>query len=79
MHACVVVGVPMDGEEGLGSFGRVLWVGDHLGGASEQNVTGLLDYWRLKICLRSLGWGWDEACIQVQTKGRSLRTTFLLI
>ena len=26
-----------------------------------------------------IGWGWDEACIQIQTKGRNLRTAFLLI
>ena len=26
-----------------------------------------------------IGWGWGEACIQVQTEGRSLRTTLLLL
>ena len=26
-----------------------------------------------------IGWGWDEACIQIQTKGRNLRTFALLL
>ena len=30
-------------------------------------------------CLRSSGGGWDEACIQIQTKGRSPKTTLQLI
>ena len=32
-----------------------------------------------KICLKSLGGGWGEDRIQVQTKGWSLRTILLLI
>ena len=26
-----------------------------------------------------IGWGWDEACIQIQTKGKCLKTTLQLI
>ena len=37
----------------------------------------MLDWWRWKNCLRSLGGGWDEAYIEIQTKGRSLRTALL--
>ena len=44
----------------------------------RQNEAGWLDEWRREICLRSLGGGWGETCIQVQTKGRSLRTPLLL-
>ena len=76
----MVVGVPVGDHEwrgGLGEFGEITWVGDCLGGPSEQ--AGLLDYWRPEICLRSLGGGWGEAYIQVQTKGRSVRTFLLLI
>ena len=38
-----------------------------------------LTSWRSKNRLRSLGGGWDEACIQIQTKGKSLRTALRLI
>ena len=46
---------------------------------SQQNEAGLLDQWKCENCLRSLGAGWGEACVQIQTKGGSLRTALLLI
>jgi len=45
----------------------------------HQKEGGLLDWWRSEIRLRSLGGGWGEACILVQNKARSLRTTLLAI
>ena len=41
------------------------WVGDRR--EAHQNKAGLLNYQRHGICLRSLGGGWNEACIQVLT------------
>ena len=42
---------------------------------SHHNKAGLLDQWRRE----RLGEGWDEACIQILTKGRGARTALLLI
>ena len=43
---------------------------------SHEHKAGLLDQRRCENCLRFLGGGWDEACIQIQAKGKGSRTPF---
>ena len=74
----VVVKVPVrEHREGNpGNFGRSLKL--IISQEGYQNEAGFLDYWWCELSLRSLAGGWGEACIQAQTKGRSLRTTLLI-
>ena len=39
----------------------------------------MLHLWRCRNCLRLLVGVWDEACFQIQTKGKSLKTALQLI
>ena len=64
----------LDTEGNLGDVGRTLE-----GQGSHSHKAGLLDAWWCESCFRSSGQGWGEACIQIQTEGRRLRTALLLI
>ena len=72
----MVVEVPI-GDHGL--RGRLGDVGRLKVQEGHQNEAALLHQWRCENCLMSLGGEWDEACFQIQTKGKSLRTTLFLI
>ena len=57
-------------------FGRYLYVNKLLKGAVRTRQPSgsariASDHW--------VGGGWDEVCIQIQTKGKLLRTLLLLI
>ena len=43
---------------------------------AQESHQEKVEVWELP---QVIGWGWDEACIQIQTQGRSLRTALPLI